>query len=78
MLIYKNIATKNSFNTLAPLILKKLSFHQKKAIIFTYPIIIPAIVAESNDAIDPPNNAFNPKADSVFLCPGAKDPIPPI
>jgi hypothetical protein len=43
-----------------------------------YPIIIPAIVAEINDAIVPPIKAFIPNFDNVFLCPGAKDPIPPI
>ena len=43
-----------------------------------YPSIIPAIVAENNEAIVPPINAFIPNSDKVFRCPGAKDPIPPI
>ena len=43
-----------------------------------YPIIIPAIVAEINDAIEPPIKAFIPNLESVFRCPGAKEPMPPI
>ena len=36
------------------------------------------MVAEIRDAILPPIRAFIPNLDKVFLCPGAKDPIPPI
>ena len=39
-------------------------------------MIIPAIVAEINDAIEPPIKAFIPNSERTFLCPGAKDPIP--
>ena len=42
------------------------------------PIIIPAIVADRREAIDPPIKAFIPNSDSIFLCPGAREPIPPI
>ena len=43
-----------------------------------YPIIIPAIVADNNEAKLPPITAFNPNSDNVFLWFGANDPIPPI
>ncbi len=43
-----------------------------------YPIIIPAIVADRSEAIEPPISAFIPNSDKVFRCPGAKDPMPPI
>ena len=43
-----------------------------------YPIIIPAIVAEINEAMVPPIKAFIQNLESVLRCPGAKDPIPPI
>ena|SRR5690606_17389783 len=43
-----------------------------------YPTIIPAMVAESSDAIVPPINALNPNCESVFRCAGAIEPIPPI
>ncbi len=43
-----------------------------------YPIIIPAMVADIKEAIVPPISAFIPNSESVFRCPGAKDPIPPI
>jgi len=43
-----------------------------------YPIIIPAIVAEIRDAIDPPIRAFIPNLDKVLRCPGAREPMPPI
>ena len=36
------------------------------------------MVAESNDANVPANNAFKPNSDKSFLLEGAKEPIPPI
>ena len=62
-----------------------LKFEQYECIVVSkkknevnYPIIIPAIVAEINEAIDPPIRAFMPNLESCVRCPGASDPIPPI
>jgi hypothetical protein len=43
-----------------------------------YPIIIPAIVADNNEAKLPPITAFNPNSDNVLRWLGANEPIPPI
>ena len=43
-----------------------------------YPIIIPAIVADNNEAIVPPISALSPNSESVLRCFGASEPIPPI
>ena len=36
------------------------------------------MVADIKEAIVPPIKAFIPNSDNTFLCPGAKEPIPPI
>ncbi len=60
------------------LIIKKLLTLVGTKSLTNQPIIIPAIVADRREAIDPPIKALIPNSDSVFLCPGAREPIPPI
>lgn len=43
-----------------------------------YPIIVPAIVADNNDAKVPPKTAFRPNSERVLRWLGASAPIPPI
>ena len=44
----------------------------------SYPINMPAMVAEIKDAMLPPISAFIPNFDKVLRCHGANEPIPPI
>ena len=41
-------------------------------------MIIPAMVADISEAIEPPISALRPKRDNCVRCPGAREPIPPI
>ena len=50
----------------------------KKVDFIDQPMIIPAMVADKSEAMEPPIKAFIPNSDNIFLCPGARDPIPPI